>query len=64
MESQKQVIERLRTAFRSGVTTPLHFRLTQLESLLTLLEDNEPQILEAMHKDLAKVRTRDQTVPS
>ncbi|KAI4885320.1 hypothetical protein NFI96_031449, partial [Prochilodus magdalenae] len=54
MESQKQVIERLRTAFRSGLTTPLRFRLTQLEALLTLLEDNETQILEAMHKDLAK----------
>ncbi|XP_066498036.1 aldehyde dehydrogenase family 3 member B1 [Hoplias malabaricus] len=54
MESQKQVIERLRTTFRSGVTLPLHFRLKQLQALLTLLEENETQILEALHKDLAK----------
>lgn len=55
MESQKQVIERLRAAFRSNVTVPLHFRVTQLEALLSLLEDNEVQILEALHKDLTKV---------
>lgn len=54
MESQKKVIERLRAAFRSGVTVPQHFRLTQLQALLSLLEENETQILEAMHKDLAK----------
>uniref|UniRef100_A0A8B9GWR6 Aldehyde dehydrogenase n=1 Tax=Astyanax mexicanus TaxID=7994 RepID=A0A8B9GWR6_ASTMX len=54
MESQKKVIERLRAAFRSGVTIPQHFRLTQLKALLSLLEENETQILEAMHKDLAK----------
>lgn len=55
MESQKQVIERLRAAFRSNMTLPLHFRATQLEALLSLLEDNEAQILEALHKDLMKV---------
>ncbi|XP_072550088.1 aldehyde dehydrogenase family 3 member B1 [Salminus brasiliensis] len=54
MESQKKVLERLRAAFRSGVTVPHQFRLTQLEALLSLLEDNETQILEALHKDLAK----------
>ncbi|KAF7698284.1 aldehyde dehydrogenase family 3 member B1 [Silurus meridionalis] len=54
MESQKKVIERLRIAFRSNMTVPLHFRLTQLEALLSLLEDNEAQILEALHKDLNK----------
>lgn len=55
MEGQKQVLERLRGAFRSGVTLPVHFRLTQLEAMMSLFEDNEPQILEAMHEDLAKV---------
>ncbi|XP_027027671.1 aldehyde dehydrogenase family 3 member B1 [Tachysurus fulvidraco] len=54
MESQKQVIEKLRAAFRSRMTFPLHFRRNQLEALLSLLEDNEAQILEALHKDLAK----------
>lgn len=55
MEGYKQVIERLRATFRSNMTVPLHFRRTQLEALLSLLEDNEPQILEALHKDLTKV---------
>lgn len=55
MEGQKQVLERLRGVFRSGVTLPVHFRLTQLEAMMSLFEDNEPQILEAMHEDLAKV---------
>lgn len=55
MENQKQVIERLRAAFQSNMTISLHFRLTQLEALLSLLEDNEAQILEALHKDLNKV---------
>lgn len=55
MESQKQVLERVRGAFRSGVTLPVKFRLTQLEAMMSLFEDNETQILEAMHKDLAKV---------
>jgi len=55
MESQKQVLERLRGAFRSGVTRSIQFRLTQLEAMMSLFEDNETLILEAMHKDLAKV---------
>lgn len=55
MEGQKQVIARLRAAFRSNMTVSLHFRRTQLEALLSLLEDNETQILEALHKDLTKV---------
>ncbi|XP_062874768.1 aldehyde dehydrogenase family 3 member B1 [Trichomycterus rosablanca] len=54
MESHKEVIKRLQVAFRSGVTVPLQFRLTQLEALLSLLEDNETQILETLRKDLAK----------
>lgn len=55
MESHKEVVERLRGAFRSGVTLPVRFRLTQLEAVLSMFEDNETQILEALHEDLAKV---------
>lgn len=55
MEGQEQVLEKLRCAFRSGVTLPVHFRLTQLKAMMSLIEDNETQILEAMHEDLAKV---------
>lgn len=55
MESHSEVIARLRAAFRNGVTIPLQFRLSQLKALLDLMEENEPQIVDALHKDLAKV---------
>lgn len=54
MDSESQVLERLRTAFRSGVTLPQEFRRTQLTRLLALINDNEEQILKALHQDLAK----------
>ncbi|XP_030637002.1 aldehyde dehydrogenase family 3 member B1 [Chanos chanos] len=54
METQEQVINRLRKSFQSGVTLPMEFRLAQLEALQDLLQENEQQILDALHKDLAK----------
>ncbi|XP_072298518.1 aldehyde dehydrogenase family 3 member B1 [Eucyclogobius newberryi] len=54
MESYSAVLQRLRTAFLSGVTVPEQFRRTQLNQLLRLLQENEEKIVEALHKDLAK----------
>ncbi|XP_036409234.1 aldehyde dehydrogenase family 3 member B1 isoform X1 [Megalops cyprinoides] len=54
MEGQSVVIDRLRTSFRSGVTVPESFRLAQLEALFSLIKENETQILQALHQDLAK----------
>ncbi|KAL2101270.1 hypothetical protein ACEWY4_003031 [Coilia grayii] len=54
MESHSEVVARLRSVFRTGVTIPLQFRLTQLSALLSLMEDNEAQIADALHKDLGK----------
>lgn len=54
MDAQSQVVDRLRSAFRSGVTLPEQFRRTQLTQLMSLIKDNEEQILKALHKDLAK----------
>ncbi|XP_040919289.1 aldehyde dehydrogenase family 3 member B1 [Toxotes jaculatrix] len=54
MEKQSQVVERLRSSFRSGMTIPEQFRRTQLTRLLSMIKDNEEQILNALHKDLAK----------
>ncbi|MEQ2261238.1 hypothetical protein XENORESO_007583 [Xenotaenia resolanae] len=54
MDSQSHVLERLRTAFRSGITLPEEFRRTQLTNLLSMVKDNEEQILKALHQDLAK----------
>ncbi|XP_042360409.1 aldehyde dehydrogenase family 3 member B1 [Plectropomus leopardus] len=54
MDTQSQVVDRLRSAFRSGITIPEQFRQTQLAKLMTMIKDNEEQILNALHKDLAK----------
>lgn len=55
MDNQSHVVERLRSTFRSGVTVPEEFRRAQLTKLMALLKENEEQILNALHKDLAKV---------
>lgn len=54
METHSQVVDRLRSAFRSGVTVPEQFRRTQLTKLMSMIKENEEQILKALHKDLAK----------
>ncbi|XP_018553863.1 aldehyde dehydrogenase family 3 member B1 [Lates calcarifer] len=54
METQSQVVDRLRSAFHSGITIPEQFRRTQLTKLMSMIKDNEEQILNALHKDLAK----------
>ncbi|CAB1342221.1 unnamed protein product [Coregonus sp. 'balchen'] len=59
MASQSEVIDRLRTTFRSGVTIPEQFRMTQLQNLLFLVEENEQLIQDALHKDLHKATRMD-----
>ncbi|XP_041813416.1 aldehyde dehydrogenase family 3 member B1 [Chelmon rostratus] len=54
MDTQSQVVDRLRSAFRSGITVPEQFRRTQLTKLMSMIKDNEELILNALHKDLAK----------
>ncbi|XP_047427808.1 aldehyde dehydrogenase family 3 member B1 [Mugil cephalus] len=54
MDNHREVVERLRSAFRSGVTIPEQFRRAQLTKLKSLLKDNEEQIVKALHEDLAK----------
>ncbi|KAJ8345822.1 hypothetical protein SKAU_G00300150 [Synaphobranchus kaupii] len=54
MEEQKEVIDRLQRSFRSGISLPEQFRLAQLDALLTLVRENEAQMLAALHQDLAK----------
>uniref|UniRef100_A0A8C8A0S6 Aldehyde dehydrogenase n=1 Tax=Oryzias sinensis TaxID=183150 RepID=A0A8C8A0S6_9TELE len=54
MESQSQMVARLRAAFRSGVTVPEEFRRTQLTGLMSMIKDNEDQITDALHRDLPK----------
>ncbi|XP_041826744.1 aldehyde dehydrogenase family 3 member B1 [Melanotaenia boesemani] len=54
MDPQKEVVDRLRSAFRSGVTLPVEFRRSQLKQLMSMMRDNEEQIIDALHQDLAK----------
>lgn len=54
MNTQSQVVDRLRSAFHSGVTIPEQFRRSQLTKLMSMIKDNEEQILKALHKDLGK----------
>lgn len=63
MESHSQMVERLRAAFRSGVTVPEEFRRTQLTSLMSLIKDNEDQISKVLHQDLAKVHRHTTLTP-
>lgn len=48
------VLERLRASFSSGRTRPLAWRLAQLAALAHLLEECEPQICQAIRKDLGR----------
>uniref|UniRef100_A0A3Q4AUS7 Aldehyde dehydrogenase n=1 Tax=Mola mola TaxID=94237 RepID=A0A3Q4AUS7_MOLML len=54
MDTQSQVLDRLRSAFHSGLTLPEDFRQTQLTKLTAMIKENEELILSALHKDLAK----------
>lgn len=54
MASQSEVVQRLRSTFRTGVTVPEQFRRAQLQQLLRMLQENEETILKALHQDLAK----------
>ena len=56
MDTQSQVLDRLRAAFQSGVTLPEDFRQAQLTKLTAMIKENEELILSALHKDLAKVQ--------
>lgn len=56
MDTQSQVLDRLRSAFHSGLTLPEDFRQTQLTKLTAMIKENEELILSALHKDLAKVQ--------
>lgn len=47
----------LRTTFNSGATRPLAWRATQLRNMISMLEENEEEFLEALRIDLGKPST-------
>lgn len=55
MDTQSQVVDRLRSAFRTRVTMPEQFRQAQLKQLMAMIQENEQLIINALHEDLAKV---------
>ncbi|XP_053708754.1 aldehyde dehydrogenase family 3 member B1 [Synchiropus splendidus] len=54
MDTKAEVVVKLRSAFRSGITIPEQFRRSQLVKLKTLIKENEERFLQALHQDLAK----------
>lgn len=48
-------VKKLRDTYRTGRTKDVEFRREQLRNLLRLMDENEEEILEAVHKDLRKV---------
>ena len=49
-----EIVSDCRSAFFSGKTRPLAWRMTQLKSLLKMLDENEAVLCEALGKDLRK----------
>ncbi|XP_054616186.1 aldehyde dehydrogenase family 3 member B1 isoform X3 [Dunckerocampus dactyliophorus] len=54
MDTKKEIVDRLRLAFRSGITLSEQFRSAQLTKLMLMIKDNEKDIVNALHKDLGK----------
>jgi aldehyde dehydrogenase (NAD+) len=49
-------VTRLRATFRSGRTKPLAWRLAQLEAIVRLVEEREPELAAALATDLGRPR--------
>lgn len=49
-------MKRARTAFRTGHTLAESFRLAQLEAVVQMLEEHECDFVDALGRDLRKVR--------
>ncbi|XP_066551624.1 aldehyde dehydrogenase family 3 member A2 [Amia ocellicauda] len=54
MSREKQAVDRARTAFKTGRSKPLEFRVRQLKALQRFITEREKEIAEALKKDLNK----------
>lgn len=52
------LLKRARAAFKSGRTLKENFRLTQLDAVMRMLEEHECDFVDALGRDLHKVRGR------
>jgi hypothetical protein len=53
--SHLQIVQKARSAFKSGRTKPIDFRERQLKQLLWMVEENTTAVVEALGRDLRKV---------
>ncbi|KAB2093166.1 hypothetical protein ES319_A02G078500v1 [Gossypium barbadense] len=53
-ESAKELVKELRASFATGKTKSYEWRLTQLNAMVKMMEEKEPQIVAALHDDLSK----------
>lgn len=56
MSKISEVVQRARTAFNSGKTRSLQFRIQQLEGLRSMIKEREKDIAGALAADLHRVR--------
>ena len=54
MTDPDQILDLQKAFFATGKTKDISFRVKQLETLKKLLQDNEQQLIEAVHKDFKK----------
>jgi aldehyde dehydrogenase (NAD+) len=50
-----QIVQKVRSTFRSGRTKPIDFRERQLKQLLRMFEENTTAMVEALRRDMNKV---------
>ena len=48
------IVKELRESFNSGRTKSYEWRISQLKSIEKMIDENEKEITEALHKDLSK----------
>ncbi|PON79895.1 Succinylglutamate-semialdehyde dehydrogenase [Trema orientale] len=53
-DEASSLIKELQKVFNSGKTKSYEWRISQLQSIVKMLEEKEKDIIEAIHKDLAK----------
>ncbi|PON61825.1 Aldehyde dehydrogenase NAD(P)-dependent [Parasponia andersonii] len=53
-DEANSLIKELQKVFNSGKTKSYEWRISQLQSIVKMLEEKEKDIIEAIHKDLAK----------
>lgn len=51
-----QLVDGVRKVFRSGRTLPVEWRRQQLNQLVLMLDEKKEEFIEALRKDLNKVR--------